>query len=141
MITASKARVIRDGAEQEIAIEKVVQDDLVSVANGDQVCSDCVVLESDGMEVNESMLTGESKPVRKKPGDKLLSGSYLVAGSGLGRVEHVGEENYATVLARKAKTKKRASSEMQRTIRRIIKVIGVLIIPIGILLYMSQGES
>lgn len=140
VITASKARVIRDGAEQEIAIEKVVQDDLVSVANGDQVCSDCVVLESDGMEVNESMLTGESKPVRKKPGDKLLSGSYLVAGSGLGRVEHVGEENYATVLARKAKTKKRASSEMQRTIRRIIKVIGVLIIPIGILLYMSQGR-
>lgn len=140
VITASKARVIRDGVEQEIAIEMVVQDDLVSVANGDQVCSDCVVLESDGMEVNESMLTGESKPVRKKPGDKLLSGSYLVAGSGLGRVEHVGEENYATVLARKAKTKKRASSEMQRTIRRIIKVIGVLIIPIGILLYMSQGR-
>lgn len=140
VITASKARVIRDGEEKVIPIEEVVSDDLVAVGNGDQVCSDCIVLESDGMEVNESMLTGESKPVRKKPGDKLLSGSYLVAGSGMGRVEHVGEDNYATVLAKKAKTKKRASSEMQQAIQRIIKVIGVMLIPIGILLYMSQGK-
>lgn len=140
VITASKARVIRDGRETEIPIEQVVTDDLVAVGNGDQVCSDCIVLESDGIEVNESMLTGESKPVRKRPGDKLMSGSYLVAGSGMGRVEHVGEENYATVLAKKAKTKKRASSEMQQTIQRIIKVIGIMLIPIGILLYLSQGK-
>lgn len=138
VMTASKARVLRDGEEQEIPVDEVVLDDLVAVANGDQVCSDCVVLESDGMEVNESMLTGESKPVRKKPGDQLLSGSFLVAGTGIGRVEHVGEENYAVELAKKAKTKKRATSEMQRTIKRIIKVLGVLIIPIGILLYRSQ---
>ena len=138
VITASKAKVIRDGQVQEISIEDVVVDDLVTISSGDQVCSDSVVLKSEGIEVNESMLTGESKPVRKKPGDKLLSGSYLVAGSGLGRVEHVGEENYAAVLAKKAKTKKRATSEMQRTIQRIIKVLGILIIPIGILLYLSQ---
>ena len=138
VITASKARVIRDGEEQEIPIDEVVQEDVVAVANGDQVCADCIVLESDGMEVNESMLTGESKPVRKKEGDKLLSGSFLVAGTGVGKVEHVGEENYAVQLAKKAKTKKRATSEMQRMIKRIIKVLGILIIPIGILLYRSQ---
>ncbi|MGN0359418.1 MAG: HAD-IC family P-type ATPase, partial [Hominisplanchenecus sp.] len=138
VMTASKAHVIRDGKKQEIPVDEVVMDDLVSVVSGDQVCSDCVVLEADGMEVNESMLTGESKPVRKKEGDHLLSGSFLTAGSGIGRVEHVGEDNYATVLAKKAKTKKRATSEMQRTIKRIIKILGVLIIPIGILLYRSQ---
>ncbi len=138
VITASKARVIRDGEEQEIPIDEVVQEDVVAVENGDQVCADCIVLESDGMEVNESMLTGDSKPVRKKEGDKLLSGSFLVAGTGVGKVELVGEENYAVQLAKKAKTKKRATSEMQRMIKRIIKVLGILIIPIGILLYRSQ---
>lgn len=138
VITASKARVIRDGKEQEILIDEVVMDDLVVVENGGQICADCIVLESDSIEVNESMLTGESKPVRKSAGDKLLSGSFLVAGTGVGKVEHVGEENYAAELARKAKTKKRATSEMQRSIKRIIKVLGVLIIPIGILLYRSQ---
>lgn len=138
VMTASKAKVIRSGEEAVIPVEQVVMDDVLSVANGDQICSDSVVLVSDGMEVNESMLTGESKPVKKKPGDSLLSGSYLVAGSGIARVEHVGDENYATQLARKAKTKKRASSEMQTTIKRIIKVVGVLIIPIGILLFYSQ---
>ncbi len=138
VMTASKARVIRAGQESVIPVEDVVMDDILAVSNGDQICSDSVVLVSDGMEVNESMLTGESKPVKKKQGDTLLSGSYLVAGSGIARVEHVGEENYATQLARKAKTKKRASSEMQTTIKRIIKVVGFLIIPIGILLFYSQ---
>lgn len=140
VITASKASVIRDGMRAEIAIEEVVKDDLLEVENGDQICADGIVLETQGMEVNESMLTGESKPVRKKPGDKLLSGSFLVAGNGLARIDKVGEESYATVLAKKAKTKKRATSEMQRSIMRIIQVVGVLIIPIGILLYMSQSR-
>ena len=140
VITASKAKVIRDGALFQIPITQVVMDDLMIVENGDQVCSDAVVLQSDGMEVNESMLTGESKPVKKKPGDQLMSGSFLVAGSGVGRVVNVGEDNYAAVLARKAKTKKRATSEMQQTIKKIIQVIGVALIPIGILLYLSQSR-
>ena len=101
---------------------------------------DCTVLESDGIEVNESMLTGESKPVKKKPGDTLMSGSYLVAGSGVAKVFHVGEDNYAVSLAKKARIKKRASSEMQETIKKIIKIDGVLLIPVGILLYLSQSS-
>ena len=111
------------------------------VSTGDQVCADSVVLESNGMEVNESMLTGESKPVHKKEGDRLMSGSFLTAGTGTVRVVHVGEENYAYQLMKKAKTKKRATSEMQQTIIRIIKIIGIVIIPIGIMLYLSQRNA
>lgn len=140
VITASRAKVIRDGKTTEIPVDQVVMDDCMLVENGDQVCSDSVVLDSLGIEVNESMLTGESKPVKKKAGDKLMSGSFLVAGSGLCRVEHVGDENYATVLAKQAKTKKRASSEMQRNIRNIIKFVSILIVPVGILLFISQNR-
>ena len=141
VITASRTFVIRDGKRYQIPVEDVVQDDVMLVANGDQICADCVVLYSEGMEVNESMLTGESKPVRKQKGDPLLSGSFVVAGNGVGRVVHVGEDNYAAELTRKAKTKKRATSEMQNTIKRIIQVIGILIIPIGILLFLSQMQA
>lgn len=140
VITASKAKVIRDGKTIEIPVDQVVMDDHMLVENGDQVCSDSEVLDSQGIEVNESMLTGESKPVKKKPGDKLMSGSFLVAGSGICKVEHVGDENYATVLAKQAKTKKRASSEMQRNIRNIIKFVSILIVPVGIFLFISQSR-
>ena len=104
VLTASKAHVVREGEKYEIDIEEVVKDDILIVINGDQICADCTVLECDGLEVNESMLTGESKPVKKKAGDELMSGSFVVAGGGVGRVVHVGDENYAAELTRKAKT-------------------------------------
>lgn len=141
VVTASHVRVIREGVIRKILVEEVVIDDLLCVVNGEQICADCEVLAAEGLEVNESMLTGESKPVKKKEGDKLLSGSFVVSGTGAGRVVHVGDDNYAAVLARKAKTKKRASSEMQMTIQRIIKVVGAVIIPIGILLFISQRQQ
>lgn len=138
VMTATAASVIREGKKKEIPVEEVVIDDVLLVEAGQQICADCTVLESDGMEVNESMLTGESKPVRKKQGDTLMSGSFVVAGNGVGKVFHVGEENYASLLARQARVKKRASSEMQETIKKIIKIDGILLIPVGILLYLSQ---
>lgn len=138
VMTASKARVIRDGVNREIAVEDIVKDDLLVFSGGDQISSDCIVLESDGMEVNESLLTGEAIPVKKKKGDKLFSGSFLSAGTGVGTVVHVGNENYAQSLALKAKTKKRASSEMQNTMNRIIKIVSIMIVPVGLLLFMSQ---
>ena len=138
VITASKVRVIRDGRRQDIPIEELVMDDTIVVESGNQIGADSIVLDSAGVEVNESMITGESKPVKKVAGDQLFSGSYLVAGSGSARVIHVGKDNYATQLANQAKDKKRATSEMQDSIKRIIKVVGIVIIPIGILLFMSQ---
>ncbi len=138
VITASKARVCRDGKFKDIPIEELVIDDLLAVENGNQIGADCVVLESEGIEVNESMITGESRPVRKAPGDTLWSGSFMVAGSGKAKVIHVGKDNYATKLASQAKQKKRASSEMQDSIKRIIKVTGTILVPVGILLFISQ---
>ena len=138
VITASKVRVCRDGIFKDIPIEDLVMDDLVAVENGNQIGADCEVLFSDGIEVNESMITGESRPVRKKAGDTLWSGSFMVAGSGKAKVIHVGRDNYATKLANQAKDKKRASSEMQDSIKKIIKTTGTIIIPVGILLFLSQ---
>ena len=100
VVTASRAKVCRDGKYKNIPIEELVKDDLVLVENGNQIGADCEVLESDGIEVNESMITGESRPVRKYPGDTLWSGSFMVAGSGNAKVIHVGKENYAKVKKR-----------------------------------------
>ncbi|MCR4672354.1 MAG: cation-translocating P-type ATPase [Lachnospiraceae bacterium] len=138
VITAPAALVIRNGEEASIPLEELVTDDIVKLTSGDQIGADCVLLEGQGLEINESMITGESVAVKKAPGDKLLSGSFVSSGTGIARVTGVGDESYATILAAKARNKKRASSEMQRTIGRIIKTVGFLIIPIGLLLYRSQ---
>lgn len=138
VMTVSRTKVIREGVTKEIDVNDVVIDDVILIESGEQVCADCRLLESSGIEVNESMLTGESRPVKKQTGDELLSGSYLVSGNGVAKVFHVGENNYAATLARKAKIKKRASSQMQEIIKKIIKIDGVLLIPVGILLYLSQ---
>ena len=114
-------------------------DDIIVLESGDQIGADCRLLDGQGVEVNESMITGESVAVKKKNGDEMLSGSYLTAGSCVAQVIHVGDENYATILAAKAKNKKRASSEMQQSINRIIKTVGFIIIPVGIMLYISQS--
>ncbi len=138
VITASRTRVLRDGHFKQIPIEEIVIDDVMAVENGDQIGADCIVLDSQGIEVNESMITGESNAVHKGEGDTLWSGSFLVAGSGKARVIHVGKDNYATRLADQARDKKRASSEMQDSIKRIIKVTGTILIPVGIALFISQ---
>lgn len=138
VMTVARTRVIREGVTKEIDVNDVVIDDVILVESGEQVCADCRLLDATGIEVNESMLTGESRPVKKQTGDELMSGSYLVTGSGVAKVFHVGENNYAATLARKAKIKKRASSQMQEIIKKIIKIDGVLLIPVGILLYLSQ---
>ena len=141
VITAAKAKIVRGGILRELPVEEIVVDDIIRVSPGDQIATDGVIVSSDGLEVNESMLTGEAKPVRKEAGDQLLSGSFIVAGVGAYRVEKVGNETYASTIVEKAQTKKRATSEMQNTIGTIIKVISILIIPLGALLARSQDLS
>ena len=138
VITATKARRIEGDTIREIPIEDLHTGDVIQVRTGDQIVADCTVRLSEGLEVNESLLTGESLPVVKKPGDPLYSGSFIVAGSGTAEVVHTGEENYATQLVKKAQTKKRATSEMQDAIRTIIKYVSYALIPIGILLFYIQ---
>ena len=139
VVTATKAkRIAENGMVEEVPIGELRVGDVIRVSIGDQLAVDCETVTSQGLEVNESLLTGESLAVLKRTGDKLYSGSSAVAGTATARVLHVGEDNYAAQLVKKAKTKRRATSEMQIAIKRIIKYVGYAIIPIGIGLYAIQ---
>ena len=138
VITTTRVMVLRGGTKNEISVNDIVLDDIVYLEPGDQVVTDGSVYSCRGLEVNESMLTGESKPVKKADGDPILSGSFISAGTAIMQVEKVGQDCYAAQLVSKAAHKKRAQSEMQRSIGRIIKVVSVALIPIGILLFRSQ---
>ena len=137
LIAEPKAHVIRNGIKQEIAIHDIVMDDITFLGAGNQVCSDAVVIEG-ACEVNESLLTGESEPVLKQPGDHLLSGSFIISGNCHARVEHVGKDNYAAQITDNAKYVKKPNSEIMRWTNRIIKYIGFTLIPVGIALFCKQ---
>ncbi|MGN0478399.1 MAG: HAD-IC family P-type ATPase, partial [Hominenteromicrobium sp.] len=111
LISAPKVTVLRDGALQTIAVREIVLDDIMQLSNGQQICADAVICDGE-VEVNESLITGESDPVLKHAGDALLSGSFVVSGTCRARVEHVGSENYANRIANDAKYIKRAHSEI-----------------------------
>ena len=139
VITATKARKLAaDGTITEISIESLAVSDTIHIMTGDQIVADGEVLTSDGLEVNESHLTGESIPVFKKPGDFLYSGSFIVAGSGTAKVLKSVEDSYAAKLTKKAQTKRRATSEMQDAIKRIIRYVSFAIVPIGAALFCIQ---
>lgn len=138
VITATKAKRLKGNEIEEIPIEDINVNDCLQVSHGDQIVADSLVLTSDGLEVNESLLTGESAAVLKKTGDTLYSGSFVVSGTGTGKVLHTGEDNYATQLVKKAQTKRRATSEMQDSIKKIIRYVSYAIIPIGITLFCIQ---
>ncbi len=144
LISAPTATVIRDGQAQSVAVEDIVLDDIMRLSSGMQICADAIVVEG-VFEVNESMLTGESDPVTKRAGDQLMSGSFVVSGSALARVEHVGDENYAAQLARDARRLKKPNSELMSSLNRLIRVISYFIVPLGALLfsrhYFIVGDS
>lgn len=129
--------VIRNGKEQEIHVEDIVVDDVVLLKNGKQIAADSVML-SGKCQVNESLLTGESEPVSKKAGDKLLSGSYVISGSAIARVVNVGRDNYVNKITSQAKYIKKIKSEMMNSIKGIIKFVTIILIPVGVLLYVNH---
>ncbi|TGJ98035.1 ATPase, partial [Actinotalea fermentans ATCC 43279 = JCM 9966 = DSM 3133] len=138
ILTAPSARVVRDGAEQQVALDDVVQGDVLLVGTGDQVPADARVLEVTGLEVDESMLTGESRPVHKIVGDEVLSGSTVVAGTAVCRVVRVGEEGYAQRITSEAKKFSVVRSELREGVNKILKVVSFGIVPISLLLFWSQ---
>lgn len=138
VVTVKKVKVIRNHSLRTIPVEELVIDDVIYLENGDQIGSDSLVLESFGMEVNEAMLTGESLPIQKKKDDELLSGSFVVAGHGYAKVIRVGNDNYSTQLVHKAKHKNNASSEMKDAINKVIRILSLVIIPVGIVLFLAQ---
>jgi len=141
VVTVKKVKVIRNQQEKIIPVEELVLHDVMIVESGQQIGADACIIESYGLEVNESMLTGESKPVRKCSQDELLSGSFATAGKAYARVIRVGNDNYSTQLVHKAKHKNKASSEMKTSIERVIKILSLVIVPVGIVLFFSQMSA
>ena len=144
VLNAPKATVVREGKLQTIPAEKAVLDDVVKFQAGNQICADATVIDGE-VQVNESLLTGESDEITKKPGDTLMSGSFVVSGSCLGRLEQVGADSYISKLTLEAKaTKEGEQSEMIRSLDKLVQIVGFLIIPIGIVLFGQQyllGDS
>ena len=138
MLNAPKALVIREGKQLEIPAEELVRDDIVLFRAGDQICADAVVLEGNAT-VNESLLTGESDELRKQSGDVLMSGSFLVSGDCYARLDKVGADSYISRLTLEAKAMNRKQrSEMLRVLDKLVGIMGILIVPIGILLFVQQ---
>jgi len=138
VLTAPAAKVVRDGEDREVPVADVVLDDIVRISAGDQIVADGEVLESRSLEVDESLLTGESVPVAKEPGDRLLSGSFVVAGGGVFRAIAVGADSYAQRLTGEGKRYVRLRSDLMMGINNILRVIGVGIIPVGAFLVWAQ---
>jgi cation-transporting P-type ATPase E len=138
LLTAPVAKVIRDGAEQQIRIDEVVLGDVVVVAAGDQIVADGETIEGKSLEVDESLLTGESVPIVKASGDELLSGSFIVAGSGMYRTTAVGADSYAQRLTREGKHYTRLHSDLVAGINNVLRVIGIGILPVAAILVWAQ---
>ena len=137
VINESKVCTIRDGKEEKLSINSVVLDDVIKLELGNQIVVDSIILNGE-VEVNESFITGEADTVYKKKGDMLLSGSFIVSGNCYARVEHIGMDNYTAKISASTKKIKNNSSEIMRSLNRIITTVSFLIIPLGILLYYKQ---
>lgn len=137
ILTESKTVVLREGKKWSISTEKLVLDDLIFLKTGDQVPADVKVLEGT-VEVNESLLTGESDNLSKSQGDELFSGSFVTSGEACCQVIHVGKDNYASQITSEAKEFKRHNSELRNSLNAILKVISIIIVPIGAMLFYKQ---
>ena len=137
ILTESKAVVLRDGKKWSISTEKLVLDDLIYLKTGEQIPADCRIIEGN-LEVNESLLTGEADNLGKGEGDELFSGSFVTAGEACCQIIHVGKDNYASQITSEAKEFKRHNSELRNSLNAILKVISIIIVPLGLLLFYKQ---
>lgn len=145
LLNAPRADVIRNGSVKQISTEELVKDDVILLTAGKQICADAVVI-SGNIQVNESLLTGEADEVEKTEGSTLMSGSFVVSGECYARLEKVGNESYISKLSLEAKSMGgKEQSEMIRSINLIVKWVGIVIIPIGLILswqsHFVNGES
>lgn len=145
MLNAPHSIVVRDGEQQQIQSEELVKDDIIILSAGNQICADATVL-SGSISVNEALLTGESDEIKKKSGDRLMSGSFVVSGQCYAKLDKVGNESYISQLTAQANTMGDGEqSEMIRYINKLVKWVGIIIIPVGIILfcqaYIMNGET
>ena len=137
LLSAPKAVVVREGETREIAIEDIVLDDIAELSSGRQVCADGIIVEG-SCEVNESLVTGEPDAIVKNVGDRVISGSFVVSGKAKCRVEHVGADNFVMKISSGAKYFKKPTSEIWRSLMLIVKVMSIVIVPVGIALFCSK---
>lgn len=138
VLNAPKVTVVRNGELLTIPAQEAVLDDVAQFTAGNQICADGTVLDGE-VSVNESLLTGEADEITKKPGDMLYSGSFIVSGSCKARLDQVGADSYVSKLTLEAKAMKQGEqSEMMRSLNRLVKIVGILIIPIGVILILQQ---
>ena len=137
ILTESKTVVLREGKKWKISTEKLVVDDLIFLKAGEQVPADAKILEGN-LEVNESLLTGEADNLPKNQGDELFSGSFVTAGQACCQIIHVGSDNYASRITSEAKEFKRHNSELRNSLNAILKVISIIIVPLGAMLFYKQ---
>ena len=130
---------LRDGKKQNIKTQQIVLDDVLMYSAGKQICTDAIILDGE-VEVNESMLTGESEPIKKRAGDTLYSGSFVVSGNCTCQVTAVGKDNYIEQLSAKVKLAKTPDSRIFKGIMSIIKIIAIIIFPLGIATFFTSAE-
>lgn len=136
-VSQTKATVLRCGKTEEIPVEKVLLDDIVILKSGSQLFADCIIIKGE-CEVNESFVTGEAESVFKRPGDTLLSGSFISGGECIARADKIANRTYISSISRSAKTIRESKSVLMKSLKRIITVIAVAIFPIGALLFVDQ---
>ena len=140
LLNDSKIKVRRDGRDVELLPSEIVLDDVVILSAGDQIPADCVILEEQVIEVNESLLTGESVPVKKTKGDMVFAGSFVVAGSLAVRVDKVGNDTYISSIENKAKVSKQPKSRLMIAISKIIRNMTVIAIPLAIVVAIYEFD-
>ncbi len=138
ILNAPRAVVWRDGADRDVAVEEVVLDDLVSLRTGDQIVADGIVRASTGLQVDESLLTGEADPIDKALGESVLSGSFVVAGAGRYQATAVGPDAHARKIATEARRFTPARSELMDGINRILRYVTWAVVPVAVMLLVSQ---
>lgn len=137
VLAEAKVIGIRDSREVSLGIEEIVLDDILKFKMGNQVVVDSIILDG-SVEVNESFLTGEVDPIPKKKGDTILSGSFIVSGSCIAKVENIGRDNYISKISSEAKYEKKVNSVIMNSFEGMLKVLSVVIVPVGVLLFMNQ---
>ena len=137
IITSLKSTFIRDNKIVNISNEDIVLDDIIILKSGNQIVTDCIILEG-SVEVNESFITGESDLMSYKEGDELKSGSFVVVGKVIAKVVHVGNDNYVNVISSDAKYVKPLNSILMKSLNKIIKLVSIFIVPLGLLLFFNQ---
>lgn len=137
LMAAPTAQVVREGQELRLPVEELVLDDVVRLAASCQIPADAVLLQG-ALEVNEALLTGEADNVAKAPGDRLLSGSFVVSGRGAARLDAVGADAFAARITHEAKRTKKNRSEMMRSLDKLLRWIGLALIPVAVILFVKQ---